>query len=359
MDHEGCGDVAREAAAHVLERDRAAAVAAFRRRLTALPELTDVAPATARLAGAAEQTITTAVRLLREPSAPSGPEKVPEFTLDALDPDQAARAVGALFESVLAAVVTAVDGRPDAPAVTAAAAGALHRAITGRLVTSGRARLDELLADVRDTHRAERRVAGRELHDRLGHGLSAAYRSLEAFEGAQERAGATPDVRVRRAREAMRDALMFVRTMAGELALIEPPESLEPALRAAAATFGGGDAVEVRVAVHGDEAWAPAALRDQVFLMLREAMHNAFAHAAASELTVRVDIMPRRLWAMVRDDGTGFDVDAARTGTGLWSMTDRAEALGGRLRITSRSGYGTRVDLAVPLPARTGDRAAR
>jgi signal transduction histidine kinase len=47
----------------------------------------------------------------------------------------------------------------------------------------------------------------------------------------------------------------------------------------------------------------------------------------------------------VVDDGAGFDDEQLRSGFGLVTMKDRAEALGGKLRIDSRLGVGTRVEL--------------
>jgi signal transduction histidine kinase len=47
----------------------------------------------------------------------------------------------------------------------------------------------------------------------------------------------------------------------------------------------------------------------------------------------------------VVDDGDGFDEEQPRSGFGLVTMKDRAEALGGKLRIDSRRGAGTRVEL--------------
>jgi signal transduction histidine kinase len=59
----------------------------------------------------------------------------------------------------------------------------------------------------------------------------------------------------------------------------------------------------------------------------------------------------------VEDDGEGFDPEAVGKatpswGVGLRSMRERAEMLGGSLRVDSRPGAGTRVELRVPLDGR-------
>jgi two-component system sensor histidine kinase DegS len=57
---------------------------------------------------------------------------------------------------------------------------------------------------------------------------------------------------------------------------------------------------------------------------------------------------------MVRDDGVGFDVsriDAgvdAEGGFGLFSLRERLQYFGGRLKVTSRSGKGTFVTVEIP-----------
>ena len=56
-----------------------------------------------------------------------------------------------------------------------------------------------------------------------------------------------------------------------------------------------------------------------------------------------------RLRFVVADDGRGFDVHGARSGTGVQGMTDRLDAIGGTLAITSEPGRGTTVVGTVPV----------
>jgi signal transduction histidine kinase len=51
----------------------------------------------------------------------------------------------------------------------------------------------------------------------------------------------------------------------------------------------------------------------------------------------------------VRDDGAGFDPDAAPAGTGLTNIRDRVAAVGGRVAIDSEPGRGARVSATIPL----------
>ena len=80
---------------------------------------------------------------------------------------------------------------------------------------------------------------------------------------------------------------------------------------------------------------------------------NSVNHANANQITLRLGIDPHRLNLLVVDDGCGFEpegVFSSRSGNfGLIGMRERAERLGGQLRLESHSGKGTRLDVTVPL----------
>jgi signal transduction histidine kinase len=88
-------------------------------------------------------------------------------------------------------------------------------------------------------------------------------------------------------------------------------------------------------------------LADHAEAVLREAVSNAVRHAAATELTVRVEVADD-LSIAVTDNGRGFA--GAVTESGLANLRDRAEAAGGRVSIESRSGGGTVLRWTAPLP---------
>lgn len=92
--------------------------------------------------------------------------------------------------------------------------------------------------------------------------------------------------------------------------------------------------------------------RRQLYLIVKEALHNAARHSGAASVSMELGLSGRRLAAEIRDDGKGFvereDPDAPGR-HGLSSMKARADALGGALVIHSTPGQGTRICLDVPL----------
>lgn len=94
-------------------------------------------------------------------------------------------------------------------------------------------------------------------------------------------------------------------------------------------------------------------LRRQLFLVLKEALHNVRKHAEAREVRVQISFEP--LTVQVTDDGKGIRPDPGGAGYGLRNMTRRTEELGGRFRVESAPGAGTTVTITVP-PTLLNDR---
>ncbi|GII93650.1 hypothetical protein Ssi02_38810 [Sinosporangium siamense] len=92
-----------------------------------------------------------------------------------------------------------------------------------------------------------------------------------------------------------------------------------------------------------------------VLRVAQEALHNALRHSGAGTVEVTLTTGDAGLVLQVRDDGKGFDPAIGATcGLGLASMADRAEAVGGRLRVTSAPGKGTAVHFVHPNDHLTG-----
>ena len=92
------------------------------------------------------------------------------------------------------------------------------------------------------------------------------------------------------------------------------------------------------------------------FYLVSEGLANALKHARATTAQVTVRRRDGRLIVEVSDDGVGFDPSLV-SGSGIRNLADRVEAVGGKLRIDSRSGAGTR--LFAEFPARDGRMAHR
>ena len=89
--------------------------------------------------------------------------------------------------------------------------------------------------------------------------------------------------------------------------------------------------------------------RRDFFLIFKEAVNNAAKYSKSEKVKISLLINNKQLTLEVIDDGEGFDVAHADSGNGLSNMQKRADAMQGRLQITSKKGSGTNVKLAVPF----------
>jgi PAS domain S-box-containing protein len=83
------------------------------------------------------------------------------------------------------------------------------------------------------------------------------------------------------------------------------------------------------------------------YYVASEALTNAAKHAHASSVEICVSVNERELELTVRDDGVGGAMVGA--GSGLIGLTDRVQAVGGRIEITSPRGGGTALRVTLPL----------
>ena len=86
----------------------------------------------------------------------------------------------------------------------------------------------------------------------------------------------------------------------------------------------------------------------QVYRVVQEALNNVNRHSSAKEAWIRLRFDPRLLELEVEDHGKGFVPVAGQTGIGLVAMRERAEILGGTLRVVPVETGGTLVQLRIP-----------
>lgn len=212
------------------------------------------------------------------------------------------------------------------------------------------------LARVRELHQVRSRIAA-DLHDELGLSLSRVALLAEVARPGLDPGGATDGALAEIASSA-RDLVDATSDMAWAL---DPAKDDLPSLFARLRRLGGdvceGAGVAWSFTAPGDG--AAVVLKDErrrhLYLILKEALHNAIRHGQPSRLALTVRLADGRLLAEIADDGGGFDVDelaaSGDAGHGLTGMRRRAEELGGALVVETRPGAGTTVRLDVPLSA--------
>ncbi len=191
----------------------------------------------------------------------------------------------------------------------------------------------------------ERRKLERDIHDGAQQQLIALQVKQRLAEQLAQSDPATAKELLRQLQTETSQALEELRDLARG---IYPPlladEGLPAALGAQARKAG------MRVEVKWNEVGRfPQEVEATVYFCCLEALQNAAKYAEASAIRITLGTTDGELTFEVADDGQGFDPATGARGTGLQNMTDRLDAIGGSLQITSAPGDGTRVLGRIPI----------
>jgi signal transduction histidine kinase/ligand-binding sensor domain-containing protein len=111
--------------------------------------------------------------------------------------------------------------------------------------------------------------------------------------------------------------------------------------------------ITFRTVIEGSVIELHAIVREESYCIGREAIVNAFTHSDAVHVEVEITYDPKQFRLRVRDDGRGIPPEILERGGradhyGFQGMRERAEKIGGQLKLWSRSKTGTEIELLVP-----------
>jgi signal transduction histidine kinase len=115
-------------------------------------------------------------------------------------------------------------------------------------------------------------------------------------------------------------------------------------------------ALQIKLDLMPDRQTLPEQMRLALFRIYQEMLNNVIRHAQAQQVVIRFTLDAEEVILEAQDDGRGFEVPQrwikfARGGhLGLVNMSERAEAIGGQLKIISAPGRGTTIRVVIPLP---------
>lgn len=112
--------------------------------------------------------------------------------------------------------------------------------------------------------------------------------------------------------------------------------------------FGVQGRVDYQVNVRGRPRPLHPIIRDEVYRIGREVLAHAFRRTGVTTVAVEVEYSDGRLRVFVRDDGDVTSEAGQEVWPGLTGMRERAESIGGRLKVRCRATSGTEVTLSVP-----------
>jgi signal transduction histidine kinase len=223
-------------------------------------------------------------------------------------------------------------------------ANAVERLVASEIRDAARR---ETLRRVVEAQERERRRLAIELHDETGQSLAAVLMGLRRLEESGDPAAVRATVE--ELRGTVVNAVQELRALAVELR----PKALDdfglaPALERLIDTYRKRTGLAVDSHLAGLEPRLDEPVESALYRIAQEALTNIAKHAGASAVSIITRRDAERLTMIVEDNGTGFDATVPAEGLGLVSMRERAELLGGGLRLESTTEHGTTLVVEVP-----------
>ncbi|MGB3640307.1 MAG: sensor histidine kinase [Rivularia sp. (in: cyanobacteria)] len=195
----------------------------------------------------------------------------------------------------------------------------------------------------------ERNRIAREIHDSLGHSLTALNLQLETGTKLLNSNPEKAKVFLIRAKELGSQALKDVRQSVSTMRSNPLQEqSLETSIDMLIQNFHHSTNIKPNYQINLFYS-IPRDISTAIYRIIQESLTNISKYAEATEVNLEITTVATNLYLIVEDNGKGFDVTQNTTGFGLQSMRDRTLALDGNFYIESLPGKGTKIMVDIPL----------
>jgi signal transduction histidine kinase len=195
----------------------------------------------------------------------------------------------------------------------------------------------------------ERNRIAREIHDSLGHSLTALNLQLETALKLWQSNPGKAETFLATAKELGSKALNDVRQSVSTMRSNPLQEqSLERAIANLAENFHRSNGI-LPICQINLEYSLPPEINTAIYRITQESLTNITKYAYATEVKLELATIRGNLRLIIQDNGRGFDLGQNTTGFGLHSMRDRTLALGGDFNINSTPGSGCKITVNIPL----------
>lgn len=196
----------------------------------------------------------------------------------------------------------------------------------------------------------ERNRIAREIHDALGHTLTAQSVQLDSgLHLLNRNQSEQADLFFKTAKSLCSQALQEVRQSVSLLRRdCLDGQSLEEAIAGLVNEFKSMTTIKFDWSIDVPRSLPPE-LISTLYRIFQAALTNIIRHSGATEATLQVTTSTQRLYLVIKDNGQGFKPTQNSTGFGLQSMRERTLALSGQFHVFSEPGAGCLITVQIPL----------
>ncbi|MEM7130541.1 MAG: sensor histidine kinase [Chloroflexota bacterium] len=223
-----------------------------------------------------------------------------------------------------------------------------HRLLDG--LTESHQQLEESMAQVADLAATEERNRmARDIHDGLGHYLAAINVQLEMVVKLYDQQPELAKEAAVQAKAATQAALSDVRQSVSTLRDGGERFQLRTALDRLVNQLET-DNLQIQHELEGDEASCSQPILLTLYRAAQEGLTNVVKHASATEVELKIQLLPSHATLNVADNGVGFDVASleSKPGYGLQGIRERVALVRGHVKLDSKPGEGAILNLKIP-----------
>lgn len=224
------------------------------------------------------------------------------------------------------------------------------RKIAEQELLDSRTQLRELSAYLQVVREEERTRISRELHDELGQSLTAIRIGLSVMETQHEMQNDEWLKNVSALKKIADSTVESVQRIAADLRpLILDELGLLPAIDWLLESFSERSAIAYELSQPTQPLDFNREASTAIFRILQESLTNVSRHSHATLVVVALKATKDFITLKITDNGSGMDSSVSRQNSlGLLGMRERAFMLGGKLKIQSRTGSGTSIEVRIP-----------
>ena len=209
-------------------------------------------------------------------------------------------------------------------------------------------RLYALQAEDRATVHERNRIA-REIHDSVGHALTAQSIQLHNAIAFWQSDPSKAYKFLIESRELVRTALKDIRHSVSTLRS-DPLQGkkIDTEIASLCQNFSSRTKVVPNFSLTLDRPLTEE-IKLTIYRIVQEALTNIAKHSQSTEVNLKVQTFPKRLHLFIEDNGRGFNPEQNTTGFGLQGISERVVALNGNIKIDSSFGCGCTIAIDIPL----------
>jgi signal transduction histidine kinase len=211
-------------------------------------------------------------------------------------------------------------------------------------------RIVELSGHLLKAQEEERKRISRELHDETGQALMVIRLYLGMLDGTVKTR--SDKAKISELLAVVDRTIEGIRRIIGRLSpLVLQELGMIAAIRKEAKDLAKTAGVKARVVIGDDVGRLDPVIETAIYRVVQESLHNVAKHAQAHTVDIQMEREGETLRLVIEDDGVGIRAitNPLRPSFGMAGMQERISTLGGRMKVISHQGEGTKISITVPL----------